>query len=308
MKVRPRKFDKAVKKSADSNTIKSTRRVFFVSSDNPEPLSFRADHFGGMGTGTLIKIEETYFLLTAKHVIIKSQLPGFKLGDDLHNSSPFWVLSRNRFSDFSKLESYLFPKKIWDIGELIKTEIDGIDTSDICLIELCTPNLYELPDNFIEIHSMSDVDPKGIFSPGKSIHISGYPFIQNGFTYEGNKPGTTHETKVDRGSYLGTYMEDEGCIKHNAQEYSTGLPDLAGISGGAVTGIHAKANQVKLSGMVVSSSGGISRFIPSYVFIDALLNYRQAKYYIVDPRAIDFFEAIGNPELVKDLMAAMEDQ
>ncbi len=98
-------------------------------------------------------------------------------------------------------------------------------------------------------------------------------------------------------------MDAEGCINHHEQDRPTSLPNMAGISGGAVTGIHVKANQVKLSGVVVSSSGGISRFIPSYVFINALLNYRQAKSYIVDPYAIDFMEAIDNPELVQDLMS-----
>jgi len=63
MKVTPKKLSKAIEKSTKSNAVKSTRRLFFVASDDPEPLSFKADHFGGMGTATLIKTDGKYFYL-----------------------------------------------------------------------------------------------------------------------------------------------------------------------------------------------------------------------------------------------------
>ncbi len=48
---------------------------------------------------------------------------------------------------------------------LINFEIGGIDTTHICLIELCTPNLNVPPDNFIKINAVNDVEPRKVSFP-----------------------------------------------------------------------------------------------------------------------------------------------
>ncbi len=301
-KIKPRKFDRLLEKCSGCNVIKSTRRVIFVGSDSPDPLKFKADHFGGMGSGILIKMNGAFFVLTAKHVITNQFGTGFKLGDELPNVSPFWVPMRNKTGDLTQLESYLFPKKIWDISELIQKEVDGVDTTDICLLEMCPPHSNAIPDNFIEIETIKDVQTEENFYPGKFHILAGFPFSGNGFEYETNKPGFTHESTMQRAQYFGQQMIEEGCITHQDLKKPITHNEVTGISGGAVTDVQFKANAVKLCGMIVSSSGGTTRYIPSYVFIDALLNYQNANSYIVDPMAVDIWEINDNPELLKKIM------
>ncbi|BFN12547.1 hypothetical protein MspRI1_05580 [Marinobacter sp. RI1] len=67
------------------------------------------------------------------------------------------------------------------------------------------------------------------------------------------------------------------------------------MSGGAVYNVQPKANQVKLAGVPVTAGNNICRFIPSYVFVDAVINYRDSSATIIDP-------IVNNPPTLEDVM------
>lgn len=291
-------YDHAFKISTSSNVIKSTRRIMFISSDDPDPLNFRGDHFGGKGSGVLIKTDGKFFYLTAKHVITNAYEKGFELGDEFPNYSPFWITTRTTDKTGTDLKQFMFPSKIWDIGELINTDIEGTDTSDVCLIELTLGAPDYLPDHYIDINSKDDVSRQDQLWGGKYLFIAGYPFSKNEYEYENVEEGFTHGTLFQRFIYMGVYHDYGPYICHDGLKAKLSHEKVTGMSGGAVVGMYRNADEVKLSGILVSHSGGKSRFIPSYVFIDALLNYTKSKSYIVDPATVPREELLDNSEML----------
>ncbi len=284
--------------STKSNVVKSTRRIMFISSNDSDPLEFKGDHFGGKGSGVLIKIGEKYFYLTAKHVITSAFGKSFKLGDEFPSYSPFWITTKTIDRTYKELEQFMFPSKIWDISDQINSEVNATDTTDICLIEMRLGNPHYLPDHCIEINSKEDVSTIDQFWGGKFLFIVGYPGINNNYKYEDIEDGFTHSTDFRRSVHIGVYHDDMAYIDHNELDQELTHEMVSGMSGGAVLGMYPTIEEIKLSGILVSSSGGISRFIPSYVFIDALLNYNKSKSYIVDPATVPREELSDNPEML----------
>lgn len=78
-KVNQKKLNKYIEKAATSNVAKSTRRFFFnhLYESMESRGHFHVDQMYGAGSGVLLKINDKYFVLTAKHVIdnnIKGEL------------------------------------------------------------------------------------------------------------------------------------------------------------------------------------------------------------------------------------------
>lgn len=62
-----------------------------------------------------------------------------------------------------------------------------------------------------------------------------------------------------------------------------GHESLNGMSGGAVYNVQPKANQVKLAGIPITAGRNICKFIPSHLFIAAVINFKDARTQLIDP-------------------------
>lgn len=188
-KFNPKKIHKYIEKSSASNVAKSTRRFFFNHLfESMESRSyFHVDQMYGAGSGVLIKIKGDFFVLTARHVIRNNTQCDFQ------NESPFWIPARSR-GEWSSLYDFLFPKRLWNIGELISSKNDIINNFDLCLVEMFQPQKFHMPDHFIEINEKHSVLTKKDFFEGQFLLTTGYPIEKNNFDYTPQNEKITHTT------------------------------------------------------------------------------------------------------------------
>ena len=283
-KYRASQVEKLIKKSTKSNIAKSSRRIVFngLLQSVKERGYWHSDIWAGMGSGVLIKLKNTFFLMTAKHVLkdyIKEKEGNFP------NESPFWTWVSSQAKSES-LYDHLLPKKIWLIGELINTD-DIINTSDVLLIELFYPKPFHLPDNFINIENNKNISKKEDFYEGKILQIAGFPFEKNSFNWDIEHPDPiiTHSTTIQRHHIIGIFMEDKelGYISFEITDADVQHKNILGMSGGIVYDVQNKANQTKFCGMILTAGNNTCRFIPSYLLYDAIINYQNTTSIIVDP-------------------------
>jgi len=283
-KYRASQVEKLIKKSYQSNIARSSRRIFF--NDLFESVEKRgywhSDIWSGMGSGILIKFKNTFFLMTAQHVL-KDYIKGKEA--NFPNESPFWAEVSNQANPES-LYDYLMPKKIWLIGELINTD-DIIDTSDVLLIELYYPKPFHMPDNFINIENNKIISKKEDFYERRVLSISGFPFEKNSFDWDIEHPNPiiTHSTTIQRHHIIGVFIDDKklGYISFKYTNGDIQHKNVVGMSGGIVYDVQNKANQTKFCGMILTAGNNTCRFIPSYLLYDAIINYKSSTSIIVDP-------------------------
>lgn len=291
-KATQKKLKKYIEKAATSNVAKSTRRFFFnhLNESMESRGHFHVDQMYGSGSGVLLKFNDKYFVLTAKHVIDNN------IKGELQNESPFWFPVKNK-AGWSSLYDFLFPKRVWNIGELISEKVISIDSSDICLVELFHPQKFHMPDHCIEINDKSSVLTKEEFFDGQFLLVTGYPFERNSFDFSPQSEDITHTTNIQRHTIPGVYLTNESgsYISFEMTEGDTLHKNVNGMSGGAVYNVQPKANQVKLAGVPVTAGNNVCRFIPSYIFIDAVINYRDSSATIIDP-------IVNNPPALEDVM------
>jgi hypothetical protein len=275
-----KKLDTYIDKSRFSNVAKSTRRLFFnhLNLSTEERGRFHVDQMYGSGSGVLIRFNGTFFLLTAKHVI-HNNIPG-----EFQNESPFWITSRFQ-SKWESLYDFLFPKRIWYIGNEVKSDSINLDLTDVCLVELFYPQPFHFPDHFIEIRSQRDALGSHEFFEGQFLLVTGYPFERNTFDFTPISDAFTHSTSINRHTIPGIYTKDEdfGHIIFRPHGDAIRHSNVNGMSGGAIYNVQPKANQVKLAGIPVTAGDNVCRFIPSYVFMDSLINYQKSEPRTVDP-------------------------
>ncbi len=293
MKVPVRKLSRFYEKTTHSNVVQSVRRLIFTHcSQSMEELGrYHADtvyNFGG--TGTLIKYHQKFFLLTAQHVL------------DAHyeiaqNESPFFThLFSNR--GWTGAEDLGFPMRGWRIGELIKADMPNIDMQDIVLVELAS--LFRFPNTFIDLDSPNA--PKGV--PVRSLYkgmflvASGYPINENPIEYP--------------------YGDDYNCstvlnkhITYGACDFDGSAPTLRfykekthamlnGMSGGMVSNLMPKPNQVEWVGMIQKAGNSVLHFYPACWIIPAIRAYTQASHYVIDPAVLmTNLEFDSSPEAVE---------
>jgi hypothetical protein len=275
-----KKLDKYIEKARFSNVAKSTRRLFFNHLDisTEERGRFHVDQMYGSGTGVLIRFNGTFFLLTAKHVI-HNNIPG-----EFQNESPFWITSKFQ-SGWKSLNDFLFPKRIWYIGENIEDKYETLDITDVCLVELFYPQPFHYPDNFIDIKNSSSVLTKSELFNGQILLVTGYPFERNTFDFTPVSDDISHTTSLHRYTVPGFYIAEEnfGHILFNPSGDTIKHSNVNGMSGGAVYNVQPKANQIKLAGIPITAGDNICRFIPSHTFIESIINYMCSNFRIVDP-------------------------
>lgn len=276
-----KKVDLYIEKSRYSNVAKSTRRLFFNHLDVSvrERGYFHVDQMYGSGTGLLLRFENTFFLLTARHVI-KNNIPG-----KFQNESPFWVTSKFH-SIWGSINDFIFPRVEWNIGELVTENDEFVDMTDLLLIEFFAPDI--IPDHFIDIKNEKSVLTRNEFFERQFFLVTGYPFKGNEFDFTPVNEHCSHSTTIYRYTVPGVFIPNTG-VGHISFELVDGdvqHEDINGMSGGAVYNVQPKANQVKLAGIPVTAGDNICRFIPSYAFIEAIFNYRASSCRIVDPNAV----------------------
>lgn len=270
---------------------KSCRRIYFnhLYESVEERGHFHVDQMYGSGSGILVRYNETYFLLTARHVI-KNNIPG-----DFQNESPFWITGKFQ-GGWSSIYDFMFPKRIWDIGGLIKKDLAYIDSGDVCLIELFDPFPFHQPDHFVQIYNTDSILGDNYFD-GQVLLVVGYPFELNEFDFT-TVGEYSHSTKSHRLTIPGVYKAEKpfGHISFELTSADVQHKSVTGMSGGVVCNVQPKGNLVKLAGMAISAGDNICRFVPSYIFINALLNYQKSMSKIVDPivtKEISFDEKLN---------------
>lgn len=281
--MQKRQVMKAINKTFESSMIRATRRVFFNHLSKPieERGYFHVDDMYGSGTGILFKIEDKFFLLTADHVIKNAT------GYNFTNDSPFWIISKSN-SIPNKIHDFLMPAWIFHIGDLIREKGKNIDVNDLILVEFFHPTLGYEPDAFINLNSK--INPflkKSNFFEGQILAAAGYPFELNSFQYEMQTGSEyTHSTNVQRYIFNGLCRMSENEPYMSCELFpNTTYPNISGASGGVVTNIKAKSNQVLMAGMLLSAGSKIVRFLPSYLIEYAIKNRNDAKKTLLDPMA-----------------------
>lgn len=289
-----KKLSRYIDKAATSNVAKSTRRFLFnhLYESLESRGHFHVDQMYGAGSGILLKIRDNFFVLTAMHVINNNT------GGKFQNESPFWFPVKYR-AEWSSLYDFLFPKKIWNIGELISESFNGVDSSDLCLIELFHPQKFHMPDHFIEISNKDSVLKKEELFDGQILLVTGFPFERNSFDFTPQSEKITHTTKIQRHTIPGVHILDknDSYISFEIAEGNTEHKNVNGMSGGAVYNVQPKANQVKLAGIALTAGNNICRFIPCHIFMDAIINFRDSSSRTIDPIA-------NNPPSLEDVMNA----
>lgn len=281
--MKKRQFERAAESSQSSNTIKSTRRIFFnhLYHSVEERGHFHVDQTFGSGTGILIRKSGLFYLLTARHVLQNTT------NFEFTNDSPFWITALNR-RQAKSIYDFMMPAKLHFIGDLIEDRGVAIDSSDLVMVELFKPFPQHQPDSFLDFDAkVSPLLPKEQFFDGQLLFAAGYPFERNSFTFfDEPRDGFTHETPVQRHIVNGLCLLERGehCMTAltNAEPYE----DLSGASGGIVCNIQTKGNQVRALGMILSGGPRIIRFLPSYLIQEAVDRLNEAKSVVIDSAVI----------------------
>lgn len=289
------RFIRALHNSQNHSLARSCRRMLF-NHCNDTDQAFHVDTVFGGGTGTLVKIEEKYFCLTAKHVITGNNVNL----NNLQNDSFLWLPRDAAPPERElKLTDFLFPKKAWYIGELIgynETHWPFTDFTDILLIELFAPfppNLH--PDCFIEItEADGNILTEQQYFETQLVTINGYPLNQNAYNYEDPPEGFTHATYIQRVSLVGQNKRHDGgwAIDTSIGESIPTHDNINGMSGGCLINVNVPENQLKWVGLIQAVDGqNMLRYIPSFILKPTLLNYSSARSTLIDPAANMFLNA-----------------
>lgn len=243
------------------------------------------------GTGILIKYQEKFFLLTAQHVLDNN----YKTAQ---NESPFFThLFAKR--GWEGMEGMGFPMRGWRIGELITADSPYIDMEDIVLIELSS-SLVRFPDKFIDLDAVGGsaaVSVSDLYD-GMFLVASGYPTDKNPIEYHYGDDYNC-STVINKHIYHGV-CEFEGAAPILRSRSHITHADINGMSGGMVSNLMPKSNQVAWVGMIQKAGNNIIHFYPACWIIPAIKNYMQASYYVIDPAVcMTNIEVESTPEAIQ---------
>lgn len=284
--------EKIIQKAVKSRTAKSTRRIFFTYSEQgiEERGFYRADLLHNFGSCTLLKYDNRFFALTAKHVLQKANIEFDSDNPSYQNESPFFITAKSTGWSQTDSGSILYPEKYWNISDLIEPHDSIIDYSDIALIQMFPHTLRWKPDKFIDLDRLVKIWLKDNFFENQALFISGFPKNKNLYNYTQYKE-FSHSTVIQRQILPGicTISDNEPHINlcRTLSDEERSHDSLWGFSGGLVFNVMENAEEPYWCGMVVSGGNGKVRFIPAEVFINAIAHYRDAPSAIIDPRAQD---------------------
>lgn len=265
---------------------KSSRRLLKVHSDGEMEGRYEPSAVGSHVSGILIWFNYKYFFLTARHCLQKFRdSAGDEIPlDNFYNHSPYWINKSDSFSD--SVLDFLYVRKIWFIGEVFKLKVfetcEGVDLEDLCLLEIYYP--MQPVKNYIDLNNLNNVVRSRSEVKNSLMGFSGYPAEKNPYFWEENDvvpiTGTaTHSTLFSRWYDFGLNIEDSNCI----QLFNPRSFDYSGMCGGTVFAINESS--VRWAGMYISGADDKARYIPSYLILDIILNYRQSRFLIIDQDA-----------------------
>lgn len=290
-----KELDNLIGAIVKGNFIQSSRRLIFTYCT--EEIKERGGYFADVlynkgGTGVLIKYEEKFFLLTAQHVIdAHYDLP--------QNESPFFTnaLAKGQWDSLSKL---LYPIRGWSIGTLINTDIPWIDDEDIVLVEMGQPMPGGFPEHFLDLDTDQGVRimNKDDFEEGLILLAAGYPIEEN-LIQPAENGMHDFQTNLSRRTMPGLCVM-EGGFPYIRFQKNYRYEEMNGLSGGVVTNVEFEADQARWAGMIQKAGNGFLRFYPSYAILPAILSYRQAESFIIDPAAnLVNLDLQSTPEAIK---------
>ncbi|WP_280569363.1 hypothetical protein [Chromohalobacter sp. 296-RDG] len=282
-------FNKAIYNSQSSALAKSSRRLFFTHCNLPiEELGhWHADYFFSRGgSSTLIRFKNRFFLLTAKHVLKNNKILGEDGSTNFQNESPLLAVAKAD-RGWEELTSFLFPAKIWHIGELIDNQNFLMNTKDIVLVELHLPSYDYLPDAFINLdnpETKRNIIVSDFFN-NQILISSGYPTKTNEFIHE-NIGDFTHKTYLNRKIIPGICVVEDNEPYISLERTEGGNyehDDIKGMSGGIVFNVQPETEQINWCGLILTAGKNKIRFCPSRLILPAIERYDQASKTIVDP-------------------------
>lgn len=259
----------------------SSRRLFFTYCEQSlkERGHWHADIVFGSGSAVLLRYEQKFFLLTAKHVLTNN------LHGHYQNESPFFTTVRSR-SGWSNLTDLLYPARLWEIGPLVESASVYIDSNDVALVELFQPFSKNLPNHFIDLDGIGRkrILPHEGFFNGQILFASGYPHWTNPFHHE-SVGEFTHHTDINRLITPGVCRLERGepSLSFEITEGNHDHDRLNGMSGGVVFNLRRKMNKLDWCGITLSGGNGILRFVPAYLLVPAILRYKSAACQVIDP-------------------------
>lgn len=293
---------KSLDYSAQSEFHNATRRIIYNFSEQSlkDRGYFHVDVMSGIGSGLIVYQNFRFFLLTAKHNL-RQLYP-----TSLRNESPIWVPIEHP-PKWSSMSDFFMGRRVWYIGELIEVEGDCFDAQDIVLIEFFLPlKPRSVPRQFINVESQDYFLQKDQFFEKQILMCSGYPSKTNSYKELASHPEYSQSTTFILEHKFG-FCSVEGCdelVKFDSEKKITHA-ELNGFSGGPVCSVYFDESEVKLAGISLSGDGGILRFLPAYMFHNAIRSYRHARCEILD-EASNLSDETERPDIILNWFCEME--
>lgn len=270
---------RALEFSRLSRFAKATRRIVHnFSEDNIEERGhFHVDVMSGIGSGLIVYQNFRFFLLTARHNL-KQLYPL-----ELRNESPIWV-PKDHPPKWDDMLDFFMARKIWYIGELIDYERSSFDPQDVVLIEFFFPmKPMSLPQQFINVENSDYFLEREEFFEKQILMCSGFPAKYNVYENLEEHPEFTQSTTFNLDHKVGFFTrEDNDGFVSFIDDMKITHEELNGMSGGPVYSVYHDDSEVKLAGISLSGGGNKLRFLPAYVFHDAVISYKNARCEVVD--------------------------
>lgn len=285
-------------------TLLSTRRIFHISMDHEifeKEGYFEDTYFSGYGTGVLLRFKNKLFLITAKHVL-KDYLV-----DNPVNPSPFRV-QLDVTKGFDGVDDFLYPKKIWDIGQLISCD-DSYEYEDIVLVEMHDLMPDQTISHFIDLDKV-DFMKLSDFKVGLNLIECGYSIESNAYYYESkntirpfDENKYSSSTNIKRDFLFGVLCFEKDRFYFHKTKCE--IKNTNGMSGSLI--ICIDNDVVKLLGIHVRSSKESNKinFVPIEKIINSIIEYDKSKSYIID---FSYYERLSNSENLLSVIDFMPDE
>jgi hypothetical protein len=250
----------------------------------------------GIGSGLVVYQNFRFFLLTARHNL-KQLCPL-----ELRNESPIWI-PVDHPPKWTNMADFFMARRIWYVGELIDYESETINPKDIVLIEFFMPlRPMAMPEQFVNVESSDYFLKKDDFFENQILMCSGFPAKFNFYDDQNSPPEYTQSTIFNVHHKVGMFSKDhrDGFVSFKTDTVIT-HEDINGMSGGPVYSVFHNDSEIRLAGIALTGGGGILRFLPAYVFHEAVSSYKKARCEVVDPASRLADETERPDEVIKFL-------
>ena len=168
--------------------------------------------------------------------------------------------------------------------------------------------LNSLPQQFINIENPDYFLAEDDFLEKQILLCTGFPAKDNLYDNIDSHPEYTQSTAFNMGHKAGLFTKDgrDGFVSFD-EKMNVTHEELNGMSGDLVYSVFHDDSEIKLAGISLSGGGGKLRFLPAYVFHEALSSYKSARHEVVDP-ASDFADETERPDKMLEMYCDMENK